>query len=166
LLSNKDDAAAFEYVERSKSRALVDMLAAKQDFSVATGDPARVKELLAAASQAEADLIVQGTAQDKSSLRSAISTARQQLSAESPELASLVSVSSLKASEVQSLIPPDETLLEYYLSGDDLIVFILTSKELKSLDCRRWPSGYRSQFQGCHRGCCLRTLPRTCQKAL
>lgn len=130
LLSNKDHAAAFEYVERSKSRALVDMLAAKQDFSVTTGDPARIRTLLAAAKQAEAELLVQGTSQDKSSIRSAVSAAHQQLSAESPELASLVSVSSLKASEVQSRIPPDETLVEYYLSGDDLIAFILTSQEL------------------------------------
>ena len=39
LLADRQHAAAFEYVERSKSRALVDMLAAKQDFAVAGGDP-------------------------------------------------------------------------------------------------------------------------------
>lgn len=131
LISTGDAATAFEYVERSKSRALVDMLAAKQDFAITAGDPARVKELLAKASHAEAEAIIQDANADKLSIRSAVVAARQQLGAESPELASLVSVSYLKAAEVQSLVPQDETLVEYYQNGDDLVVFLVTSKDLK-----------------------------------
>lgn len=130
LLSNHAYAAAFEYVERSKSRALVDMLAAKQDFAVTAGNPEKVRELLARATQAEAEALIQVSDEDKPSTRSAVVAARQQLAAESPELASLVNVSSLTATEVQSLIPADETLIEYYQNGNELIAFLVTSKDL------------------------------------
>lgn len=133
LLSDKQYGAAFEYVERSKSRALVDMLAAKQDFAVTSGDPTKVRQLLAMTSQAEAESLIQDTASDKRQTRSTASNARQQLSAEAPELASLVNVSSLRADEIQALVPPDETLVEYYYNDDDLIAFIVSRKGLKAV---------------------------------
>lgn len=133
LFADRQYDAAFEYVERSKSRALVDMLAAKQDFAVASGDPAKVKNLLAMANNAEAEAVMQGIASEKSQTRSLVVSARQQLNTESPELASLVNVSSLAASEIQALIPPDEALIEYYYNAPDLIAFVLTSKGLSAV---------------------------------
>jgi len=38
---------AFDYVERSKSRALVDMLASKKDFAVQAADPDKARRVLA-----------------------------------------------------------------------------------------------------------------------
>lgn len=131
LLVVKGEAAtAFEYVERAKARALVDILAAKQDFAIASGDPVKVKELLARANQAEAEDRTQDASSDKSRTRHAVRSAQQQLSAESPELASLVSVTSLTSAEVQSLIPPDEALIEYYQNGSDLMAFIVSNNKL------------------------------------
>ena len=133
LLVRGDIAAAFEYAERAKARALVDMLAAKQDFAIRSGDPAKVKELLTRASQAETELMLQEGTSGKATQRSAMRHAQQQLKSESPELASLVSVSSLTAGEVQALIPADETLIEYYQNGTDLIAFVVTPRELKAV---------------------------------
>lgn len=133
LLSNKEAAAAFEYVERSKSRALVDMLAEKQDFAVTSGDPGKVMRLLAAASQAEAETLVQASGSDRPSTRSMASVARQQLGAESPELASLVNGTSLSASEIQALIPQGEALIEYYHGGDHLVAFVVTRNGLEAV---------------------------------
>lgn len=129
LFADRQYDAAFEYVERSKSRALVDMLAAKQDFAVVSGDPAKVKALLASASNAEAESMAQGSPQT----RSLVVSARQQLNSESPELASLVNVSSIATSEIQALLPPDEALVEYYYSAPDFFAFVLTSSGLTAV---------------------------------
>jgi len=133
LFADRQYAAAFEYVERSKSRALVDMLAAKQDFAVTSGDPDKVKQLLAMASVAEMEAMLQGAAAEKNQTRSLAVSARQQLSAESPELASLISVSSLAAAEIQALIPQDEALIEYYYNAPDFIAFVLTARGLSAI---------------------------------
>lgn len=133
LYTSQQYPAAFEYVERAKSRALVDMLAAKQDFAVSGGDSAKVKTLLATASNAEADSLAQDFATDKSQTRSLAVSARQQLNRESPELSSLINVSSLTAPEIQAIIPPDEALIEYYYDAPDLIAFVLTAKSLSAV---------------------------------
>ncbi len=133
LFADRQYAAAFEYVERSKSRALVDMLAAKQNFAVVSGDPGKVKTLLAMAGSADAEAMVQGGITEGAQTRSLAVSARQQLSAESPELASLVSVSSLATAEIQALIPQDEALIEYYYNAPDFIAFVLTAKGLSAV---------------------------------
>lgn len=125
LFADKQYDAAFEYVERSKSRALVDMLAAKQDFAVVSGDPEKVKTLLAMANRAETAAREQGGENQPVQTRSLAVSARQQLGAESPELASLVNVSSLATAEIQSLLPEDEALVEYYYDAPDLFAFVL-----------------------------------------
>ncbi len=134
LLKSDHAGTAFEYVERSKARALIDMLAAKQDFSIASGDPARVRELMAQVGQTEADALVQTATSDQAKRRSAARTAVQALSKESPELASLLSVSSLSLSHIQSLLPDDEVLVEYYQGGNDLIAFIVSRARLAAVE--------------------------------
>lgn len=126
-------AAAFDYVERSKSRALVDLLATKQDFSVKAGDERQVRDLLETSQKAETVVIAQDMAPEKSKTRSVMITSRQQLQDRSPELASLVSVTSLTAPELKSLIPPDEALIEYYYSDKDMFAFVLTGEGLKAV---------------------------------
>ncbi len=131
LISRGDARAAFEYAERSRSRALVDMLASKQDFSIASGRPGKVRELLATATRVEAEAGSSGGNPDKPTSTRSVNLAWQQVGSESPELASLVSVSALSAAEVQSLISPGETLVAYYMDGEDLIAFIVTARALK-----------------------------------
>jgi CHAT domain-containing protein len=133
LFADRQYAMAFEYVERSKSRALVDMLAAKRDFAVVSGDPTKVKNLLAMANNAETEAMLQGSTAEKPQTRSLVVSTRQQLHSESPELASLINVSSLAAAEIQALIPPDEVLIEYYYNAPDLIAFVLTGKGLNAV---------------------------------
>lgn len=125
LFADRQYDAAFEYVERSKSRALVDMLAAKQDFAVVSGDPEKVKTLLAMANSAESEARLQGGVRETGQTRSLVVDARRKLDAESPELASLVNVSSLGTAEIQGLIPADEVLVEYYYNAPDLYAFVL-----------------------------------------
>ncbi len=88
---------------------------------------------MAMASVAEMESMLQGGATEKPQSRSLVVSARQKLSAESPELASLVNVSSLATAEIQGLIPPDETLVEYYYNAPDFIAFVLTSSGLSAV---------------------------------
>lgn len=87
------------------------MLAEKQDFAINSGDPTKVCELLAKANTAEAAFRTQGADGEKQQTRAIASEART-ARPESPQLAS-VSVSS-PAVEIQSLLPTDETLIEFY----------------------------------------------------
>ncbi len=125
--------AAFEYVERSKSRALVDMLATKEDFGNKTGDERAIRELLARNTNEEKELQVQDISLNTSQTRSIVIKNREKLMEQSPELASLVSVTSLATAEIQSNIPKDEVLIEYYYAEKDMFAFILSAQGLKTV---------------------------------
>jgi len=124
---------AFEYVERSKSRALVDLLATKRDFAVKAGDEKQVLSLLETREKAETQVLAQDLSPERSSTRSVIVTAKRQLRDQSPELASLISVTSRSSSELQSLVPAGEALVEYYYSERDMLAFVLTRDGMKAM---------------------------------
>jgi len=131
LVAQNRAAEAFGYVERSKARALVDMLASKKDFSVATGNTDQVKALLAMADSAEADARSPASADDGGKTRSLVVRTREQLTQQAPELASLVSVSTLSVQEIQARIPEGETLVEYYYGDRNLYAFVVTRTGLR-----------------------------------
>lgn len=115
---------AFDYVERSKSRALVDMLASKKDFTAQ--DPEQAQLVLAQLDAA--DLTAQATdggADGQPAGMRNLQVAREALQSAMPELSSLVSVTSVPSTEVSALMDADETLIEYYYNGDDLFAFVL-----------------------------------------
>ena len=122
-------ASAFEYVERSKSRALVDLLAAKKDFAVSNESGKQAASLVKELDGQEADAKIQETADaaKQASVRSAhyIET-KEKLRALEPELSSLVTVTPVASQDIQSLLATDESLIEYYYYGDDVYVFVLS----------------------------------------
>ena len=133
LVARGEAAAALDYVERSKARALVDMLASKRDFSV-TSDAERVKALLAAADSAElAAHGFESTAEATAAKRGVAMATRQELLQAAPELSSLVSVKAADATTLQGLLPADETLVEYFYGGDELDVFVATPETLSAM---------------------------------
>ena len=133
LVEDGQQAKAFEYVERSKSRALVDLLAGKKDFVVReTGREEQVRQALAAADRSEAELLALDKNLNKSRTRGIAIRAKEDLQKEAPELASLVSVAATPASEIRSFLARGETLVEYYYTDADLLVFILSANGLQS----------------------------------
>ena len=58
---------------------------------------------------------------------------KQRLKSVSPELASLVTVAPVAAANIQSLLQPDEALVEYYYEGDDLYAFIVAWEGVKGI---------------------------------
>lgn len=129
---------AFEYSERARSRALLDLLASQQDLPsrlVANEDNAVAKDF-AALNQAEAQLqqvrLAEGgrknekTDTEDAKSRAIVVDLRQSLRREAPEFASLVTVSASSTADIQRHIAPSETWISDLLSGKDLVAFILT----------------------------------------
>ena len=135
LVAQGRDAEAFEYVERAKSRALVDLLATRRDLAVRGGNAEQVRALLAMADSAESEARVQNeTAGDALSQTRGLATrARGQLAEQSPELASLVSVTYLTAERLQSIMREDEALLEYFYGNQGLYAFVLTRETVRAV---------------------------------
>ena len=136
LLASGADAEALEYVERAKSRALVDLLASRKTFG---GDPRlqdEVKamlvelEALELAEKAEASI---GSVERTAQRTIAATAARDRLRRLPPGLAALVSVAPVRISEIQSSLGADETLLEYFQSDGEIYVFVVDRERVKGL---------------------------------
>jgi len=130
LITEGQPAKAFEYVERSKSRALVDLLASKKDFAAPGANQQQVAALLTELETQEAEARVQNAERVRGSRASEV---KQRLKSVAPELASLVTVAPVSAANIQSLLQPDEALVEYYYEGDDLYAFIVTREGVKGV---------------------------------
>ena len=133
LIAGKQYEQAFEYVERAKSRALVDLLASKKDFAVKGDNEQEIKTVLAMNDSAEVEVIIQDASIDKNKTRSIQIKTREDLKTKAPELASLVTVTSQPVSELQSLIPKEEALIEYYYRDKDMYAFILSDGKLQTV---------------------------------
>ena len=136
LFGDRQYTQAFEYIERAKARALVDMLAAKQDFAVPAQKRVQLRALLARAETAEADARIQDASIPGgvvSQSRSLAIQARRDLNEQAPELASLVSVAHVALADIQARIPADEALVEYYADDKNLYGFVLTQRTIHAV---------------------------------
>ncbi len=135
LVAEGQPAQAFEYVERAKARALVDLLASKQDFSAPAGAPSvQVAMLVKDWDQIEEDSRVPVASSEESGRRRARGVqVKANLRAVSPELASLVMVTETTSTAIQALLESDETLLEYYYQGDDLYTFVVMRDRIQGV---------------------------------
>lgn len=133
-------AEAFDYVERAKSRALVDLLATRKDFAAPGGDGDSVRRTLAAFEALDQAVLEKSPPDEggsgKPRVRSLIGE-RQALAAAAPELISLLSVGSASLAEIGSLLARDEALVEYYHAGDDLYAFVLRGGALQATKLSR-----------------------------
>ncbi|HRR39762.1 MAG TPA: CHAT domain-containing protein [Syntrophales bacterium] len=131
LLAAGRYAEAFSYVERSKARALVDLLASQKNIGSRGLKKERVETTLAELDKAERDLAVVAPIDDQGSqskTRSIALALKKDLQEKAPELASLVSVTPPSTADIQGRLQNDETLLEYYCSGQDWYLFVVTPK--------------------------------------
>ena len=129
LLTDGRCTEAFSYVERAKARALVDLLASQKNINIHSGQNEQIKTTLAELNKAENNLTVVAQADDKegqAKTRSIVLALKKDLQEKAPELASLVSVTTPATADIQSKLSAEETLLEYYFTGSDWYIFILT----------------------------------------
>jgi CHAT domain-containing protein len=133
LLADGRYAEAFAYVERAKARALVDLLASQKDINVRSGQTEQIKTTLVQLDKLEDNLAVVARVEDKENQnksRAVVLALKKDLQEKAPELAALVSVTTPATAEIQRKIKDDETLLEYYFTGKEWYVFILTGKTI------------------------------------
>lgn len=135
LRLNRQD-TAYEYIERSKSRALVDLLASRDHILVlAAGNPEQQKLLDSyreaqdlAAVQVPVDMNTAGSASNRN-----IAVAKgNRLKQQAPELASLVTVSAMPATEIQKFIAPDEGVLEFFGHGKELTAVAISREKIQA----------------------------------
>lgn len=121
---------AFEYTERAKARALVDLLASKKKFGVGL-DGAETRALLLQLAILEQESR-RFTASTKGDATRSVDDVLEKVRAVSSELESLVSVSTSSAAEISSLLRPDEALIEYYYHGKNAYAFVIRKAGIKA----------------------------------
>jgi CHAT domain-containing protein len=132
LYAKQRMAEAFEYIERSKSRALVDMLASKQVSTLqSTGAAASLAKDF---DDAESELMAQvplSAQEGKQGQRAASAQAVAKIRSAAPELSTLIAVSSLPVDELRNTIPAGEALVQYYYQGQKLYASVFTRADIK-----------------------------------
>ena len=125
LIRGGADLEAFQYAERAKARALVDLLASRDTFKGA--DAGSSQEQLSELAALELQSVQVASAQSVTeTVRSArISELKAQISRNAPETASLVSVVPPDASAMMAALAPDETLIEYFGGDASLFAFVV-----------------------------------------
>jgi CHAT domain-containing protein len=127
---------AFEYMERAKARALVDLLASKDDFAVPPTQAAAIASALDGYRQALQDSQKQAPVDMSKaggdSTRSATAQRRNELNQVAPELASLIAVSAVPLSEIRARLHPTEAIIEFYFQGRELFVSVVSSSSVRS----------------------------------
>jgi len=130
LAGTGDWRQAFLYAERAKARALVDLLAQRRDLGPPPSDDDKVRELFARAATVDSSV---GFATADEAVRGikVVADARDTLSNVAPEAASLIAVQKVEVAEIVTRMSADETLVDYYVQGEDLYAFVLNGKSIK-----------------------------------
>lgn len=126
--------AAFETMERAKSRALVDMLASRTSFVTpkrAHFDSAQVQSVMDRLGQADLEARQQT---DPAMTPRSIAVSRTLVTELPAALASLVSVSALDVGEVQRLLAADEALLVYFMHGTRMHASVVQRESVRGME--------------------------------
>lgn len=133
LVDLKQYADAFEYTERAKSRALVDMLASRRHLPILSSESNTRQMLIEKLRSAEDATRLQDEAIELESAekkRAILVKLKREIQQTDPHLASIVTVTADRLSAVQQLLPAEETLLEYFIYNNVLFAFVLTKDKI------------------------------------
>jgi CHAT domain-containing protein/Tfp pilus assembly protein PilF len=142
LMEMQRDPEAFEYLERSKGRALLDMLREKAFSSKNREENALLVEERALARQIEqltldeekSDVEDSEETEDRRPDLSRLQLRRQavldKIQSLNAELASLLTTRPLKPGEIQALLDADTVLLDYYIGRQGVSVFVVTREKV------------------------------------
>lgn len=147
-LGKKDE--AFDYAERAKSRALLDLLVnrikprylksqelTQEEIELNDKINALLKRIEKNSSwpvEQQSRAIINERSQELDKLRTRHQEVINNIKQENPEFASLISVEPLKSREVAGLLDKDTALLEYYVTANKLLIWIISNNELKVVE--------------------------------
>ena len=130
------DGVAYDFIERAKSRALVDMLAGQAGgaqlplLAASAGGQQALGELQQAWNGAALQHVAANDASAQAGARALSADKRAALKLRDPALASLVTVEALPVSEVRKHLQGGEALLEYHVHGQELVIMAVTAEKL------------------------------------
>ena len=129
-------AEAFEYAERGKARALVDLLAQREDLPLVRPDQGQVANLLRELQMEEAATATPELSDQRPADRRSLSGVKAQLRERAPELASLVTVSTQGEADIRARLGPDEQLLEFFFRAgtDSVVAFAMSAEGTKAVE--------------------------------
>lgn len=126
LYRSGDYAGMFQFVERGKARALVDMLADKWRDAPPTQLAANASEPFLRYNRLDEQVRYQGSGSHKyATMLTQLSSSRDELLRADPMFASLVAVQGVNVEQIRSRLQPDESLLEYFAAGQSLYLLVL-----------------------------------------
>ncbi|NEQ69410.1 MAG: tetratricopeptide repeat protein [Symploca sp. SIO2D2] len=142
--------AAFNYVERAKSRAFLDQLAGgkiniragansqllKQEQALKTEIIALSQQLITLRNRPKNqwdDETIAEAENRRTARKTAYENLLTQIKIQSPETASLISVDVAPLAEIQSLLDTDTTLIEYFVTDERTFAFIITNNSFKTV---------------------------------
>ena len=134
LARSGNAAAALEFSERSKSRALVDLLASRGAGTLAAGANAETAAMLQDLELGEADALAQmpvSATEGKSGYRSRVAETVGRLRSAAPQLSTLVAVTPWSSDKVQQALREDETMIEYYYSDKVFAAFVADRRSVR-----------------------------------
>lgn len=121
---------AFVIAERAKARAFVDLLAQKRDLAPPPAADDKVRELFASATTRGETAGLPSTEEGIRGIQ-IVASARAALTQIAPEAASLITVQKVSIADIAARLGEQETLVDYYASGDDLFAFLLAGTTVK-----------------------------------
>jgi CHAT domain-containing protein len=130
LAESGDWRQAFLYTERAKARALVDLLAQREDLAPPPSVDDKVRELFARAATVDTGVGYAATDETARGIK-LIADSRDALATAAPEAASLISVQKVDIPDISARISADESLVEYYSQGNELYAFVLHDGAIK-----------------------------------
>lgn len=130
---------AFEYAERAKARALVDLLADRSSFAVPDENSrVRLRDALERLKDLEQDSLqlarLDGTEAGAGSRAIEIQGLKQEVRSVSGEVISLVSVQKVSVTDIQATLTDQEVLIEYFQDGDRLTAFVVTGGSVQAVE--------------------------------
>jgi len=127
---------AFAIAERSKARALVDMLAARSDLGRGSGENGNLLSgMLREVDELEEKAALnytRGAVVESMNLTRSAELTLNKIREKDPEFSSLVTVTPPDLKKIQALLPKHETLLEYYGDDKELFIFVVTQVSIKA----------------------------------
>ena len=144
LLASKRWAEAFDYSERARSRAFLDVLGTKAQLSKTRSELfAEERALNERIGALKSRLSAEPEETDTASLRAELREAERayngfltKVSKENKEQASLMSVKPLTSDQVQELLDPETTLISYFVTRDFVRVWIIEKNRLRYVGVR------------------------------
>lgn len=129
-------ALALNYMERAKSRALVDLLAGREVTNQILAREANnqggqaLQGFLQEDANAKLQLPTDMAKADSNANRGGLNAASNRLKQQAPELAALVTVNSLDSNELRQLLNPQEALLEYFIFNNELYGLAMSGSDI------------------------------------